>query len=431
MAKKEKQPVLPNEDESANAVPVDQSMDATANAPMDADVNDGAAEIVEGQFLTTEEEDEPTEVFEIPEETEMGAQIAALAALNAERRNWEVGGRRIRATSQATRDVPAEFQGDAYEPSTSRRLAHATLADIRERRQDDNSAYARAVTAFRNNNIIYYRVAGVLTEGREVYWVCYDGRLEIRIPFNHTFMLLPEALATNPGAAVTGEVLERRKQLLNKAMGANISVIITGFEANADGNMVAMASRTTALAKMRRRYFGDRAQQPVKVGDEVVAHIITVGMWSIYVSAYGVDVRVPIRDLTCQYLAGVAEDYRAGSDVRMRVMSVDDSGAIPSLSLSARAIEIDEVIRPNLSRIRPLSTWCGKIISLRREKRPDQPPRIVVSLWLDGAEVPAFARSTFVRNNLRTGDTVIFEAHGVLQEQAMAHGKILKTIKRK
>lgn len=335
------------------------------------------------------------------------------------------------AAVQEASPAPARESRDT---ATLRSAARAIQEQSRESRQDEASAVARIISAMRNSYILYAEIAGVETEGGTVYWVCYEESVKIRIPFLHTFMELPAQLAegTRPGVNLT----ERRRQFLTKGIGVNIPMIVTDVAWDGNGELVATASRTTALAKIRRRHFGTNAYEPVSAGMDVMATVISMGNYAAYVSACGVDVRVPNHDLSYRYIEDVSSMFRVGEQIRMRIKTLETpEGQIPRMTLSALPAEAAE-IRRNLNRITPGSRWSATVISVRTDPRRNTAQNrgngdVVVSLWLKNVDVPAYSRTLLggLRETLHTGDTVIFEAVGITGDRA--HGKIIQFVKRK
>lgn len=318
-------------------------------------------------------------------------------------------------------------------PGAYRYNGRDAYQDQRDNDQEQSSAINRVTTSFNNRNILYYEIAGVETDDNEAYWVCYDESVKIRIPFTHSFMSIPQSLY-NPeqNRRISGSLLERRQQFLRKAIGANIAVVITGTGKDEKSNFIATASRTTALAKQRRRYFGRTAQTPVAVGQDVTAHIISVGDHAIYVTACGVDSRVPVRGLSFRYMARLTDFYNPGEDIKMRITAIDESGEIPQFTLSARDIEVEESIRPRLAMVIPRSTYIGTVVSIRREMPTADSIRrsqCTISLWLNGVEIPAYSRTVLISGSVKTGDRVVFQVHGVTDALNMAHGKIIQRVR--
>lgn len=333
-------------------------------------------------------------------------------------------------TVKAAEEVPVKAVEEkvaisAAAPAPVDRVEAAMLhTEIREQRQDNATSVGTFTTAMKTNAILEGEIAGVEVDAKNAYWVLFQNNITVRIPFEESFMIQPEELRKE----VNSRILMRRKQFLTKSMGATIPYVLTDFVAEPDGSYVAYGSRISAMARIRRRYFGDDAPQKLSVGQVVTAQIISGDAHTAYVYTCGCDVRVPNHLLTHRYIEDVSAAYMVGTNVRLQVRQINkEPGKPPQLVLNGRPVEL-EACKPNLKRIRGTNPrFIGVITSIRMDRRPGDEPSVVAHLWLKGAEVPAFCRDFRLNifDEIHTGDTVSFECNGVT-ESGYVHGRIIR-----
>lgn len=303
-----------------------------------------------------------------------------------------------------------------------REVADFTRMDERNARQEAASSIGIFDHAVRYKDILRGRIDGVETNDGKVYWVSYNRAVTVLIPFEQAYMAPPEELLGN-----TPDILRRQRQFLTKSLGAEISFVVTSFQADPEkDDFVAIASRTEALALERRRYFGANAPRKVSVGCDVVTQILNFGPHAAYVTACGMDIRVRNDTLSLRHISDIGGAYEVGQKLLMRVVRLEEKpGKLPEMVLSARPIELKKY-QPNLKRIRGQHPrYAGTVTSVRLERNRER-PSVLVNLFLDGIEVPAFSRTfeLHVRDDLHTGDRVYFEVLGVTGN-GFAHGRII------
>jgi len=319
----------------------------------------------------------------------------------------------------------AQMESDSFTADRLDRDYAATQhLENRDARQEEATTVAVFTNALKQGTILNSVIAGVETNGANVYWVCYHGSITVMIPFTDSFMTLPAELLAHDTAAI----ITRRRQFLSKSIGAEIPFVVTSFGADPNGGYIATGSRTTALARIRQHYFGTNASRELKEGMTIEAQILSLGPHSCFVTACGLDIPVRNHELSHRYIEDVAADFYVGQRKRFRVMSINEQpNTIPEVKLSALPVEL-EYYAPNLKRIRPHSRYGAIVTSLRQEKNKET-PGVVVNMFLEGVDVPAFSRVIQLRiqDELHTGDKVIFEATGIVKN-GYAHGKIVRYV---
>lgn len=337
------------------------------------------------------------------------------------------------AAPSSNMEPEADISDDAL--AVLRETAELLHIENRDARQEDATTLAKFNSALKQGHSLTSTIAGVETEGTNVYWVCYEGTVTVRIPIRESFMIVPESLLKD----TLPNTLRRQMQFLSKAIGAEISFVLTSYRADPDGaGDVFYASRTQALRRQRRTFFGRNASRPLKPGMDIYAQIICMSSYVLYLSCCGLDIRVANYQLSHRYIPDMSAKYYVGQTIRVRIVDVNDAepDQNPSLTVSGRLCELDS-LRPNLKRLRfPKNQsssqhprFMGTVTSLTRERNSDT-PRVVISLFLDGIELPAFSRTLNLRleDKLHTGDKVYFECHGYTPS-GYVHGSIVRFVR--
>lgn len=323
-------------------------------------------------------------------------------------------------TSENTSGGPASVV--AREAMTAERLESWNLEN------EDITTVGIFLTALKEKRILSGTVAGVEANNKTAYWVLYEGPVTVRIPFDNSFMTIPAELAVQ---RPNEEILRRQRQMLDRAKGAKVHFTISRFVQEDEGSYLATGSRTDALSKIRKHYFGNRADNPLTVGMDIMAQILTNGEHAAYLTFCGVDVKVKKSELSHKFIQDVTSTFHVGSQMRVRIQNITpaaETNGIPSVAVSAKPVERERFKR-NLKRIHKNGSYIGTVISTAKKEGPDG-SSITISLFLDDVGVPAYSRTTILGlgDAIKHGDKVSFLAMGV-NEEGFAHGKIIEVIK--
>lgn len=298
-----------------------------------------------------------------------------------------------------------------------------TAARLRDKRQDRAQTIGTYQSAAKTHKILNAVIAKVETDREDAYWVCYDGPMEVVIPFSDTFTSLdPRYLKHGATRAEHNEIIKARSDLLNNSLGLSIPFIITRI----DGNK-ATASRTLALQRIRARYFGRDAINRVKEGDFVDATIVTVGQHAAFVNVYGVDVRIGKPFLSYRYIPNISEVYSVGDNIRVMIKELEEQpGKLPSLRVSgleAEQAEWPELLHRVHKGDHVLATV--KTVTVIREES-----KIHMTFWLNNIGLPAFSTSApmFIQDDIRTGNQVLFQINGITNN-GNVHGTVIRQVK--
>lgn len=147
--------------------------------------------------------------------------------------------------------------------------------------------------------------------------VIYHGEFKVVIPLKEA-VELPANFSGSNGDQV-------RELLLSKRLGAEVDYIVKGLDQEAG---VAVASRLEAMrAKRRQYYFGtDRdGNNLIYEGICAEARVVSAIRAGIFVDLFGLEVYIPIRELSYQRLLDAATQFQPGQRVLVKILTVDRS----------------------------------------------------------------------------------------------------------
>ena len=147
--------------------------------------------------------------------------------------------------------------------------------------------------------------------------VIYHGEFKVVIPVEEA-VELPASFSGSNGDQV-------RELLLSKRLGAEVDYIVKGLDQEAG---VAVASRLEAMrAKRRQYYFGtDRdGNNLIYEGICAEARVVSAIRAGIFVDLFGLEVYIPIRELSYQRLLDAATQFQPGQRVLVKILTVDRS----------------------------------------------------------------------------------------------------------
>lgn len=334
------------------------------------------------------------------------------------------------AMSSVSRVTSRTYANDKNRTSIAEQAAiEAERMQGWEEISEDSTTLSIFQTAMKEKRILEGRIAGVEATRRGAYWVLYEGPVTVRIPFDNSYMTIPADLV---GKRPTDSTIQRQRQMLDRAKGAVISFTVSDIKPMDDGAYLAIGSRTDALNKIRKVYFGSRATYPMEKGKDYRAQILSNGEHAAYLTVAGIDIRVKKSELTHKFIQDITSTFHVGEFITVRVMEIEqakDANSLPVVSVSAKPIERERFKR-NINRIQQNGTYLGTVVSVNRKNSPDG-STITISLFLDEVGVPAYSRTTILDlgNSIHQGDKVSFLATGIHKNEGLAHGKILEVIK--
>lgn len=225
-----------------------------------------------------------------------------------------------------------------------------------------------------------------------------NGDFKVLVPFEEFFRDNPIDMDTVSLTTKQGrdDYFRRQRQMAEKMYGAEVDFCVTEVIANSVDEYYITGSRKSALEIMEaRNYLPIRSGAPAIVaGDICQAKILSVGQYSLWVTVEGVDLSIPLRDLTYQYTTNLNDRYTVGDtiDVEITEISTRASDGHILLVASAKGAELDEAKRRQRAKMLSVgASTTGTITSIRQSKR--FPDKIIIHAWLDHYKMPAVVRA--------------------------------------
>ena len=163
--------------------------------------------------------------------------------------------------------------------------------------------------------------------------VVYHGEIKVIIPADET-VTPPEDFRDR----LPGDVMH---YLVTKRLGAEIDYIVKGIDQNSG---IAAASRLDAMAAKRRiYYFGlDReGNNLLYEGICAEARIVSVIRAGVFVDLFGMEIYIPLRELSYQRWMDASAHLQAGQRVLVKILSLDRSDR-SSIKISASVKQAGE-----------------------------------------------------------------------------------------
>ena len=147
--------------------------------------------------------------------------------------------------------------------------------------------------------------------------VIYHGNFKVIIPAEEA-VLPPDDLRGRSQSEVM-------HYLITKRLGAEVDYIVKGIDVQAG---IAVASRLEAMRSKRRQYyFGtDRdGNNLLYSGVCAEARVVSVIRAGIFVDLCGLEVYIPLRELSYQRMMDAASQYRPGQRILVKILDIDRS----------------------------------------------------------------------------------------------------------
>lgn len=139
-------------------------------------------------------------------------------------------------------------------------------------------------------------------------------------------IIIPAEEAVEPPADYRGRLPEDvLHYMLTKRLGAEVDYIIKGIDPKSG---IAVASRLEAMRARRKEYYlgTDREGNYLLYADVCAeARIVSVIRAGIFVDLFGLEIYIPLRELSYQRLMDAAAHFQPGQRILVKVLSVDRS----------------------------------------------------------------------------------------------------------
>ena len=145
--------------------------------------------------------------------------------------------------------------------------------------------------------------------------VIYHGAFKIVIPAEEAVIPPDDYRDQNPA-----DVLH---YLLTKRLGAEVDFIVKGIDKDAN---VAVASRLDAMKSKRKQYYFGTDREGNNLlysGQCAEARVVSVIRAGIFVDIFGLEVYIPLRELSYQRIMNAAEYFRPGQRILVKILELD------------------------------------------------------------------------------------------------------------
>ena len=200
-------------------------------------------------------------------------------------------------------NAPVLAIGDRLTVETAAEKARSDLLDL--------------VESMKTQRILTGIIQCVEQAGSRSLAVLYHGDFKIIIPADQAVLLVEDRQGRSPE-----EILS---DTLNKRLGAEIDYIIKGIDQESG---IAVGSRLEAMEIKRRQYYFGRDRDGNNLIYEGVcaeARIVSVIRAGIFVDLFGLEVYIPLRELSYQRLMDAGVQYQTGQRVLVKILKLDRS----------------------------------------------------------------------------------------------------------
>ena len=200
-------------------------------------------------------------------------------------------------------NAPVLAIGDRLTVETAAEKARSDLLDL--------------VESMKTQRILTGTIQGVEQAGSRSLAVLYHGDFKIIIPADQAVLLVEDRQGRSPE-----EILS---DTLNKRLGAEIDYIIKGIDQESG---IAVGSRLEAMEIKRRQYYFGRDRDGNNLIYEGVcaeARIVSVIRAGIFADLFGLEVYIPLRELSYQRLMDAGVQYQTGQRVLVKILKLDRS----------------------------------------------------------------------------------------------------------
>jgi len=316
-------------------------------------------------------------------------------------------------------ELDYENRNTSTEPEPAARILTLEVGAEVETQKDKENAVWHEI---KNSQVTGTHLTGTLGKverldnGALLSIVDYKGQ-RIAIPQNEMMLGV-----NRPNGQSDNEYNERVLRVLNRMMGAEIDFTVRGISGK-DNERVAVASRKSAMLRLRRRYYlteGANGKPQVYPTRIVEARIVAVSQLAIRVEIFGVETSIRNRDISWGYAGDCRDMYFVGDSVQVRVNVVEgDTPETLSIGVDIRSLSKNDS-HERLMALKPQTNCMGKVMEIGSG--------IVFINLVDG--VRAISHKCFDRRKPGKGDDVLFVCQRIDMDSGVAVGFIARVVKR-
>lgn len=340
----------------------------------------------------------------------------------------------------AEHDETNEAEDKNSEKIASRRELLAHKKENEEKRAKKNlkrettlMAWEQLKSARHEKSVLTSRVIAVdILNNVMVAVVMKVKGFRIIIPCEELFVKPPVDMST----VTSNETrVKREKQMLTKLLGAEIPFIIKEIQGSPNSEYAVIASRKDAIQRMASHNFNlKNGYSRINEDDLVEATILSVGNHAVFVNVQGIDISIPIHQLTYRFVPNAIEAFSPGQKINVVVKNIerDEKGHVTEIFVSGKTAEIPDFIS-RIDEAKEGMNVLGRITSIRQRRSANGTPQngTIVRLFLEELELPAIAIYTKIDtlvNPPRTGDLVVFSIHSKREDWGLCIGNIIRRV---
>ena len=283
--------------------------------------------------------------------------------------------------------------------------------------EDDEAviAWHEIQNAYITRRVLTGMLSGIeYSETSQYYAVADYNGYRIVIPLKEMFFDFP----VNFQGDDYKKAVTAYNKLMNSMLGAKIDFVIKGIDSKTKS---VVASRKEAMYKKRQTFYMETDKNGMfRIYEDriVQARVIAVAEKAIRVEIFGVDVAMPVKDLSWDWIGDARERFSIGDEILVRIKEVKREN-ISDIYVYADARSVTDNRVANLALCKVQGKYAGRVTDTHKG---------VVYIRLNNG-VNAIAHSCLDRKLPGKKDDVSFAVTSLDEERCVALGVITRIIK--
>lgn len=288
-------------------------------------------------------------------------------------------------------------------------------AAVETQKSKEDLIWHEITNAYRTRRILTGMLGGIeKLEGGATITIVYYKNFRVVIPITEMMINLVEDETHN-----YGELSLRQNKIVNTMLGCEIDFIIKGLDSK---ERSIVASRKDAMLKKRQIFYFDQDSSgtPKVYPDRVVqARVISVAEKVVRAEIFGVEISIPARDLSFDWLGDARERFHVGDHILVRIQEVkaEDPEHI-SVRADVKSVEGD-TSKANLALCKVQGKYAGTVEDIHNGT-------VFVRLQIG---VNAIAHTCYDSRTVGKKDEVSFVVTHIDSERNVALGIITRIIR--
>lgn len=269
--------------------------------------------------------------------------------------------------------------------------------------------------AYRTKKILTGMLGGIeKTENGSLIAIVYYKDFRTVIPVTEMMINLVQDAAHD-----YGDIALRQNKVLNNMLGSDIDFIVKGLDTKTRS---IVASRKDAMMKKRQIFYLDKdSSGHAKIHEDriVQARVIAVAEKVVRAEIFGVEVSIPARDLSFDWLGDARERFHVGEHILVRILEVQaDNPEEIAVRADVKSVE-GNTSRDNLKKCKVQGKYAGAVEDIHKGT-------VFVRLSIG---VNAIAHSCYDSRTVGKKDQVSFVVTHIDEDRNVAVGIITRIIK--